>query len=252
MTRKRNDLTKIAADSSDKEDAVDVETGRVEMESFLPKKTDEAATKSARLVRVEAVTRPNDDRLPWVKFSKAKDGDGGLLFSYVNRDGIFGPTALRKGMKLISMNGKNFEHCSDSSSINDMIASIQPGEKVEIIANRLPRPPPPGLREGGVWLTKTYVGERTGTEACLCCFLCGGPIGASILCCNPYDKKWVYMLNGVVYEEDGTRKAAGCCCWYLRKEEFDGPVDDEKRSNACKLAGIAVGALLMIRLLASY
>mmetsp|Transcript_14848 Transcript_14848/g.24560 ORF Transcript_14848/g.24560 Transcript_14848/m.24560 type:complete len:175 (+) Transcript_14848:185-709(+) len=110
-----------------------------------------------------------------------------------------------------------------------------------------PHPPPFGLPEGGTWGTNTHHGSKTCSTSAVCCICCGG-IPACIICCFPFDKRRVYMIDRKVYDANGSFIGTGYD--HFRDEEFDGAVDQKQMHTALMFAGIVgvIGTILFISL----
>jgi hypothetical protein len=106
-------------------------------------------------------------------------------------------------------------------------------------------PPPFGLPEGGKWGTNTYCGQQTSIASATCCLCCGG-LAACTICCNKFDKRPVYKLKGKVYDAHGSYIGTGPD--HFTDEEYDGPVDNDKRIQAVALASLVgfVGTILYL------
>jgi hypothetical protein len=109
------------------------------------------------------------------------------------------------------------------------------------IAQGREHPPPFGLPEGGKWGTNTYHGSKTTCTSAGCCIVCGG-ISACIVCCFPFDKRRAYMVDGNVYDANGSYIGGSD---KFDDEEFDGNENKVQKQNALMIAG-AVGTILTI------
>jgi len=156
------------------------------------------------------VTKPNSKSR--VGISLTNKGDGNVYVSGIAPGSLFEGTAIRMGLRLVSVNG---QMCSGRTAASaghlfenaqgDITVLAEDPELFSPVANAStsstsssslinPLPCPPGTRPGGVWGLNTYAGPKTKRKACL---------AVPFLRQQHLDYRIAYKVGGIVYDEKG-------------------------------------------------
>ena len=111
------------------------------------------------------------------------------------------------------------------------------------------RPPPHGVRPGGVWGSSVYYGSSSKAASCGCCLL-GGLIPACVFCCLPHDRRLAYKApNGTVYDSFGKPifgTDALSSVTDFKPGLLTGTVDSKRQMKGCFIAGLIVGVFVVL------
>ena len=119
--------------------------------------------------------------------------EGTVKITSIDKTGCIAGTKLEVGMKIEAINGMRFATTREASALLK-----EAKRTVTVVATRthIPRDPPPGAPEGGIWGSNVYVGSRTWGNCVFCTCLCG-VFGICALL-HPVDERDAYRRKGVV------------------------------------------------------